>query len=142
MRDMTNNMHVVQLFPPKAAVTDGTAQVSNIIDLQGYDGCTLVYTTGVLTDADATWSCLVEEGDAANMSDAAAVADKDLIGTEALAAFIFSDDNECRKIGYKGSKRYLRVTIDDTTANTGNLFLAGVACLFFPAVAPTANPPQ
>lgn len=142
MRDMMNNLHLVQLFPPKAAVTDGTAQVSAIIDTKGYDSLTLALTVGTLTDADATWSVLVEDGNDSGLSDAAAVVDAELIGTEVIAGFTFADDGECRKIGYKGSKRYVRVTVDDVTANTGNLFLAGIAILGYPAVAPTPNPPQ
>ena len=60
---------------------------------------------------------------------------------EALAGFQFDDDNECRKIGYTGIKRYLRATIDDGTANTGNLFVAGMWVLGHPSRQPTSNPP-
>ena len=35
----------------------------------------------------------------------------DLVGTEVLAAFQFEDDNETRKLGYIGAKRYTRLTI-------------------------------
>jgi hypothetical protein len=58
-----------------------------------------------------------------------------------LAGFTFAADNACRKLGYVGSKRYIRATIDDTTANTGNLFLAGVWVGGHSSRAPTANPP-
>jgi len=50
------------------------------------------------------------------------------------------DDNECRKLGYKGSKRYTRLTITPV-ANASAALLAAVAVLGHPAVAPTANPP-
>lgn len=139
MRDLASNLDFVQAFPPKAAVTDGTAQVSSILDLQGYDSVVLAFTTGTLTDADAVWSVLLEESD--DGSTFAAVADGDMIGTEALAGFTYADDNECRKLGYTGSKRYLRATIDDTTANTGNLFVSGMWIVGDPQIAPTANPP-
>jgi hypothetical protein len=33
--------------------------------------------------------------------------DAQLVGTEALASFIFSDDNKCFKVGYSGGKRYV-----------------------------------
>ena len=39
--------------------------------------------TGALADADATFTTLVEHGDAADLSDAAAVPDTQLTGTEA-----------------------------------------------------------
>ena len=139
MRDLCNHIDLLQAFPPKAAVTDGTAQVSNILDRQGYDSVTLVITTGTLTDADAVWSMLLE--DSADGSTFAAVADEYLLGTEVLAGFAFGDDNECRKLGYTGGKRYLRATVDDTTANTGNLFLAGLWVCGHPSRQPTDNPP-
>lgn len=139
MRDITNGLDLLQAFPPKAAVTDGTAQVSSILDRQGYDAVMLAFTTGTLSDADATWSVLLEHSD--DGTNFTAVADADLNGTEALAAFAFGDDNECRKLGYVGSKRYLRATIDDVTANTGNLFVAGMWVCGHASEQPTDNPP-
>jgi hypothetical protein len=83
---------------------------------------------------------LLEEGDVSNLSDAAAVADADLLGTEVLAGFQFDDDNECRKLGYRGSKRYTRLTI--TPANNASAaVLSAVALLGYPSLGPTANPP-
>lgn len=139
MRDIMNSLDFLQAFPPKAAVTDGTAQVSAILDRQGYDSVVLAFTTGTLTDADATWTVLLEESD--DGTTFTAVVDADLNGTEVLAAFAFGDDNECRKIGYVGAKRYLRATIDDGTANSGNLYLAGMWICGHAGEQPTDNPP-
>lgn len=139
MRDLANHLDFLQAFPPKAAVTDGTAQVSAILDRRGYDSVVLAFTVGTLTDADATWSVLLEESD--DGTTFTSVADDDMNGTETLAGFAFGDDNECRKLGYVGSKRYLRATIDDVTANTGNLFLGGMWICGHADVQPTANPP-
>jgi len=139
MRDMMNNMHVAPAFRPKAAVTDGTAQVSVTCDTKGFGSCMLALVVGTLTDADAVWSVLIEDSD--DDSTYAAVADEYLNGTEVLAGFAFGDDGECRKIGYTGIKRYVRATIDDTTANTGDLYVAGVWVLGEPSRVPTANPP-
>jgi hypothetical protein len=141
-RDLMNDIHPVPLIVPVAARTNDTAIVSAIIDTLGYESCTLVIVTGTNTDTDVTFAVLVEDGDAANLSDNAAVDDKFLIGTEALAGFNFADDNECRKIGYKGGKRYVRVTVTPTGNDSGNIFLAGVAVLGHPHTRPTANPPQ
>lgn len=140
MRDLMNRVHVAAAFAPKAAVTDDTAQVSSIADLKGYGSCMLAIITGTNADADATFTLLVEHGDAANLSDAAAVADEYLNGTEALGSFTFADDGEPRKIGYTGTKRYVRATLTPAN-NTGNLFLGGVWVLGNPARQPTANPP-
>lgn len=140
-RDLMNNIHPVRgLSPLAAAVADDTAQVSQIVDTLGYESATFVILTGTLADADATFTVLVQDGDAANLSDAAAVADTDLIGTESLAGFAFGDDNEVRKIGYKGGKRYVRVTITPAN-NTGAAPLAGVWILGHPKHGPAPNPP-
>ena len=54
------------------------------------------------------------EGDESDLSDEAAVADADLLGSE--PTLLEATDNEVKTFGYVGSKRYLRV---DTTAGTG-----------------------
>ena len=82
----------------------------------------------------------MEHGDAANLSDAAAVPDDQLIGLESQASFTFADDDKVFKIGYRGPKRYTRVTVTPA-ANTGNAFIAGVWVLGHPRNRPTANPP-
>jgi hypothetical protein len=139
MRDMMNNIDVKRALSP-VSVSDNTAQVSQIIDTRGYDSLTFVIATGSLADADVTFTVLVEHDDAAGFGTAVAVPDDDLVGTEALAGFQFDDDNECRKIGYRGAKRYVRMTI--TPANNASAaLLSAVAILGYPANAPTANPP-
>jgi hypothetical protein len=140
MRDIANNLHFVPAFTPKAAVTDNTAQVSAILDRAGFNAVALALVTGAESDADATFTMLLEEADASDMTGAVAVADKDLKGTEALASFDFAGDNVCRKLGYTGGKRYLRATLTPAN-NTGNLFLSGMWVLGKPAFAPTVNPP-
>jgi hypothetical protein len=139
MKDLTNLIDLKRVISP-VSVADTTAQVGQIIDRRGFDSLTYVIATGSIADADATFTVLLEEGDASNMSDAAAVADADLIGTEALAGFQFDDDNECRKLGYKGAKRYTRLTITPV-ANASAALLSAVAVLSSPQLAPTANPP-
>lgn len=114
LRDLHNNLTVRRVISPVAAA-DTTPLVGQIIDHQGYDTAEYLILTGSLPDADATFTVLLEEGDAANLSDAAAVADADLLGTEAQAGFQFGDDNQVRKLGYKGTKQYTRLTI--TPAN-------------------------
>jgi hypothetical protein len=139
MKDRFNHQHPLRAISP-VVVTDNTAQVGQIIDRQGYEALTYVIVTGTLADADATFTVLLEEGDQANMSDAVAVDDKYLLGTELLAGFDFGDDNETRKLGYIGNKRYTRLTITPVN-NTGNAPIAAVAILGAPANVPTPNPP-
>jgi hypothetical protein len=139
-RDLHNNVYPKRGISPAAATTDNTAWVSQIVDTAGYESVEFLILTGSLADADATFTVLFEDGDASDLSDNAAVADDYLLGTEALAGFNYADDNECRKIGYIGTKRYCRVTVTPAN-NTGNAFVAGCWLLGHPRTAPTANPP-
>lgn len=139
MRDLHNHIHIKRAISP-VSVADNTALVSQIIDRSGYESLEFVIATGSLADADATFTVLVEHGDAANFSDAAAVPDASLLGTEAQASFLFSDDDKVRKIGYVGNKRYARMTI--TPANNASAgLIAAVAILGNPNLSPTSNPP-
>ena len=139
MKDLASNIDVKRVIST-VSVADNTAQVGQIIDRRGFDSVTFLIATGSVADADTTFTVLLEESDDSGMSGGNAVADADLIGTEALAGFQFDDDNECRKLGYVGSKRYLRLTI--TPANNASAaLLAAVAVLGHPSLAPTANPP-
>lgn len=137
MKDLMSVIDVKRVISP-VSVADTTAQVGQVIDRKGFDGLTYLIATGSIADADATFTVLLEESD--NGTDFTAVADADLIGTEALAGFQFDDDNECRKLGYKGAKRYTRLTITPV-ANASAALLSAVAVLSGPALAPTANPP-
>lgn len=128
MRDLHNNVHAVRAISPGAAVADNTPLVSQIIDRLGYDSLEFLILTGSLADADATFAVLLEDGNVPTLSDNAAVADDFLLGTEALASPTFADDDKVFKIGYSGSKRYVRLTITPA-ANTGNAFIAAVAVL-------------
>lgn len=106
------------IVPVAAAITDNTAQVSLILDCSNFGSNELVITTGVLADADATFTLLLEESADPAMAGANTVAAEDELGTIAGASFVFSDDNKCFKVGYKGTKRYIRATITPAN-NTG-----------------------
>lgn len=137
MRDFANHIEVRRAISPAAATTDNTAFVSQIIDLAGYSQLAFAILVGALADADATFTVLVEHGDASNLSDAAAVPDTQLTGTEASAGFTFAADDKVRKIGYVGSKRYVRLTVTPAN-NTGNAFVAACAILSGSRYAATA----
>lgn len=137
--DLHNNLDFKRAISP-VSVADNTPAVSQIIDRTGYGALEFVILTGALADADATFTVLVEHGDAANLSDATAVADEDLLGTEVVAGFTFADDDKVRKIGYRGVMRYVRLTITPANNASGAL-LSAVAILGSPAILPTANPP-
>jgi hypothetical protein len=138
-KDLHNNIDVKRAISP-VSEAGNTALVSQILDTRGYESVELVIATGSIADADATFTVLIEDGDNGALSDAAAVADTFLLGTEAQAGFAFDDDNECRKIGYVGGKRYVRATI--TPANNASAALISAVWVLGNArTAPSANPP-
>lgn len=117
MQDLHNNIDVERSISP-VQVTNNTAEVGEIHDLANVGAFEWVIGIGTLVDADATFTVLVEDGDNAVLSDNAAVADAFLLGTEAGASFTFANDDQVRKIGYIGPKRYVRMTITPAS-NTG-----------------------
>lgn len=136
MRDLYNNLAIRRAISP-VSVADNTAQVSQIIDRQGFDSLVFGIAIGSVADADATFTVLVEDGNDSGLSDAAAVAGSELNGTEAAAGFQFDSDNQTRKIGYNGIKRYVRLTI--TPANNASAaLLSAVAILGHASLQPTA----
>jgi len=141
MRDIISNMQVKRAISPVSGAGSDAAQVSQIIDTQGYNSVGFLIATGSLADVDATFTVLVEDGDDSGLSDAAAVADAGLVsqtlGTapEAAAGFTFAADDNVRKIGYIGAKRYVRLTITPAS-NTGAWLIAAVAVLGNPEHAP------
>jgi hypothetical protein len=136
-----NQIQTVALMPPAAAITNAnTAVVSAIIDTAGYEGVTLVFVYGNETDADATFTLLLEDGDQANLSDNAAVSAQNTVGTAALASATFASDNVTRKIGYIGPKRYVRATVTPAANDAGAFYIAGVALLGYGRNNPQLNP--
>lgn len=125
--DKTTGLGISRGISPAAAGTDNTAFVSQILDMQGKHAASFVTLIGANTDTNATFAFLLEESNDSGMSGANAVDDADLILTEASASFeADDDDNEVRKIGYRGSKRYIRATITPSGNDSGNIFISGV----------------
>lgn len=138
MRDSINDFAWRRAISPVDLAND-TPAVSQIIDTQGFNSLAFMLLTGSLADAGATFTVLVEHGDVSNLSDAAAVSDDQLIGTEALASFDQSHDNAARKIGYVGDKRYVRLTVTPSGNAAAALFSAG-ALLSKASIQPQSNP--
>jgi len=99
------------------AAADG----DSIIDLQGYEGALILVAAGTITDG-TLYTFELKEGDESNLSDAAAVADADLVGSE--PDFAASEDDSVQAFGYIGSKRYIRVDLKTVTGSpsTGGVF--------------------
>lgn len=133
-RDLHNNIKATPALNPQAIASSTTVNGA-IIDLAGYESAEFLIQSATLTDG--TYTPSITEGDASNLSDGAAVAAGDLIGTVADATFAATADNSVKKLGYKGGKRYIRLNITSTGVTSGGT-LAAVAVLGHPKSAPVA----
>lgn len=99
-----------------ATISSNTTTVGNSVDMQGYES--VVFTGQVANYTDGTYTPLLEESD--DNSTFTAVADDDLLptgtGQEASAALGAAGTF---KIGYRGTSRYLRLSIVSTSVTTG-----------------------
>lgn len=138
MRDLRSNLACDRCISP-VDVTDNTAETGQIIDLQGYDGCLIVFGAGTIDDGGAEFTPLLQEGDASDLSDASSVADADMVPSSgAETAFIQSDDDEVYCISYIGSKRYIRLTITPTN-NAASAPIAAFYIRGLPSLAPVVQ---
>lgn len=140
MRDLFSHINPKRGISPAVVTNANTAYVSQILDTQGLKSATFILLTGSLSDADATFTVLAEEGDNSALSDNTAIADANLLGTEALATPLFSDDNKVFKLGFIDTKRYIRVTVTPAGNDSGSVNLAGV-WITEPLIEYAANPP-
>jgi hypothetical protein len=121
--DATNNTEAA--FGMLATLSGATPAKGNIIDMQGWGSLDLHVQTGTVTDAGTAsgFSFEVQESDTTADADFTAVADADLIGTE--AALTVTDDDADNivvgKIGYRGSKRYVRIVATGTTGTNATV---------------------
>ena len=143
MKDLLHGITVKKVIAPVSGAGDDVAQTGTVVDRQGYESLTFIIATGVLSDADATFTVLIE--DSSDNSTFTAVADGELIqqGTgstpEVDASFQFDDDGEVRTIGYRGVMRYVRMKITPAT-NTGAWLIGAVAVLGHRRVQPFLQP--
>lgn len=129
MRDMKNNMDAVNSLAPAAytASSNGSG-----VDLQGYDAAMVVFSSGAadFVDTDEVYTPSVEESD--DNVNYTGVAAGDLEGTLAgLSA------NSVQRVGYKGSKRYIRAVLT-IAGTTPSVQAAGIVLRGRPAQAPVA----
>ena len=109
MRDMKNNMDAVNSLDPNnyTATTNGTG-----VDVRDFDGALMVFSAGTLdvANADEVYTPSVEESDDNSTYNAVASADLEGILSNLTA-------NSIQRVGYRGSKRYVRavLTIAGTT---------------------------
>lgn len=104
----------------KASITTDTTTAGAIIDTADFDGG-VMYTLLTTVYGAGTYTPLLEESDDSGMSGATAVADANLIGTEAGAALgtaVTASGAVLNSFGCFGTKRYLRLSIVSATTTT------------------------
>ncbi len=122
-KDLHNNVKVVRAIDYTAVTNGNTTTNGEIIDTKGFDSVEFVFEMHSQTDGDYT--VLIQDGDDSGLSDAAAVADAYLLGTESGASFTAdTSDNDVSKIGYIGGKRYVRANIVQSGGTSGGNFSA------------------
>ncbi len=129
MKDLHHILDIRRAISPDEGAGDNVAKVSQIIDRQGFESLEFAIATGTVADAGATFTVLVEHADEVGFNVTnEAVADKYLLGTEALASFDQDDDDSVFTIGYIGPKRFVRLTITPA-GNAGAWDIAALAIL-------------
>jgi len=117
MRDFYNNKQVVLLGTVTLSGT--TPGATSWVDTREYDACTIVLVTQTVTDAgdSAGFTFTAQHSDLTTSASAAAIVAADSVnGVIALSVTADADDDKViGGIGYKGSKRYLRLNGVGTT---------------------------
>jgi hypothetical protein len=119
--DMANNIAPVIHF--KFAEKTATVTPANGVDLQGYEACTFIITTGTITNG--TWTVTFQESDeeSANFVTIDPTADDyngQLVGTVPgpFTNVANAYDDKIYKVGYVGSKQYVRCVVTETVMGT------------------------
>lgn len=116
MRDMHNNITVVNAITPQAVGTSGIAngKVSGILDRRGFDTVEFTYKSGTSASAADTITPVIYEA-AATGDSFTSVANADLLGTESAITLSAA---AVKKVGYIGNKRYLKIRLYGTGTAT------------------------
>lgn len=132
MRDMKSNVGAAVSIAPAAARTGGVTGTG--VDLRDYDSATVLIVTGVMTDG----GFFFEVQDSADNVSYSAVADDYLVGTE--PTIVAADDSVVKRVGYVGSKRYIRVvsTVSGSPSPVTGAVYSAVVLLGHPHAAPVA----
>ena len=137
MRDMKSNKQMVLLGTVTLSGT--TPSATSWVDLQGFDACTIALVTQTVTDAGTAsgFTFTAQHSDLTTAASAAAIVAGDTTdGTISLTVTDDADDDKMiGGIGYRGSKRYVRLNGVGTTGT--NAIVKVFAMLNKPARAET-----
>jgi hypothetical protein len=141
-----NDLHsnVKQILAVNAVALGATGAITGaIIDRQGYGGVQFLIAYGSITTTGTVVTAVLKEGDVTGTL--TSVADTDLLGTETLASLAAgartagTGKEVVKRLGYKGTKRYVQLTLNGTgTTSVG--IVQSSAVMFDPAIVPISNP--
>lgn len=141
--DLHSNIKQMLALTPTALGATGTT-AGKIIDRRGYGGVEFLIGYGAIPTTGSSVTVLVKEGDVTGTL--TSVADGDLIGTEALAGVAAGtpktsgvSQQVVKRIGYKGQKRYVQVSLTNAGTTSAGLFWAD-AILHNPNLGAVSNP--
>lgn len=126
-QDIVNNIKITPSISPitipaaqTGLVTKGTA-----VDVAGYESVALEVALGAIVAGDAaatTGAVVLEESDTTTDGDFGTIAAGDLIAVDTLTGLVAANAGQTKKIGYIGSKRYVRAKATITTGATTGAF--------------------
>jgi hypothetical protein len=126
-----------------AAIGANATKTGLIIDRQGYGGVEFMVDYGSVTTTGTIVTAVLKEGDVTGTL--TSVADADMLGTEALVSLAAgarvagTGKEVSKRLGYKGNKRYLQLSLVQTgTTSVGAV--SATAILHCPTLAPVSNP--
>lgn len=128
MRDMLRNKQVVHLG--NLSLSGTTPAASAWVDVRGFDACTLVLVNNTITDAGTAdgFTATVQHSDTTAAADAAAIVAADSVNgsIDIDVTSDTADDSVAGGIGYRGSKRYIRMNVVGTTGTNADVSVVAV----------------
>jgi len=131
-RDLHSHVSIRSVITPTAGAAAGASTVGSIIDTLGFESLEYVVHSGTITTG--SFSCTLEESDDSGMSGATAVPSDRVLGGS--PSFVVTDDDDVRRVGIVGKKRYQRLTLVGASTPVGAF--SAIAILGNPRSAPTA----
>lgn len=119
MRDLYNNIEVVEAIPPESLTANRT---SDLVDLEGFGSACFLFHTGAEVGG-AAFTADVQHSDTDTAGDFVSVDDADL---QYKSPFDSLPAESIAEVGYLGAKRYVRVIL---TKSAGTSMLASVTVI-------------
>ncbi len=133
--DIHSKLKALNAYNTRAIAANGTT-AGNILDTKGFES--LEFIGQVKTITDGSYTLLLEESDASDLSGSNVVAAEHTLG----GLFVFSaaaDNNKVMRTGYIGKKRYVRASIVAAGITTGVDMIGISAVMGHPMQEPVAD---